>query len=131
MSPATWSRIGNTMLALWAFGLLVLLLVACGQLTSWPDLTKVLAVHHIDHAARIIWMETIEDAHEACLRRGGIARFGNKIAACYDPNDDVIVVHVGISQDDYDHEWCHRFGWPADHPPFKPRACYERPWRTP
>ena len=90
--------------------MLAVLAVGCTALHTWPDLTRILAVHHVNAKERIIWMHTPEDAHELCVRRGSIAVSGHHIAGCYDPDDDVIVLHIKATREQIDHEYCHRFG---------------------
>ena len=42
----------------------------------------------------------------------------------------LIIATAGAAERTMDHEWCHIYGWAADHPSRKPAACEAKPWRA-
>ena len=73
----------------------------------------------IDQSERIIWTATEADASRLCWERYDKAG----AIACYNWDEDVIVLSRTAPPSILAHERCHRLGWPKTHPWPPPAAC--------
>ena len=86
-------------------------------------------VHRPDDTSVVILWYRDPRMTDAVCRRLSRRHDVVEVSACAS-RDTLIIATVGVSEATMDHEWCHVYGWAADHPEKKPAACETKRWRS-